>query len=459
MRKRLGRITLLTLCALILATLGAGFWIESAFGQTGLKGYSVNIVDELGTPITESVTLTITNSGGDTQTVYSDAYGTAIGSTLTAQTNGAFKWWGKATSYSVIVSLNDSGILLTKPGITPISHLIVIPKVTMATVSPAQITLAAGKTIYGDPNGTATALVFGPELTSTGGTLALSNVGVAAGKMALANGKVYIGNTGGTAVAQTVAGCISISNAGVASITDGTIANADIAGDAGIVVTKLAIADGKIPIGGSGGAGAAQTITGAASISNAGVLSITAGTITNTEVASNAAIAGSKLQALSVGVNAGALPITGIANAHIAADADIAGSKLADGGTTAAKLATAVQDLVPYLTVTGADDTDGTGTATIQVKDAAGNNLAQRFRVRTWISTADFGAPVARTDFSVTTGTQLREITANADYEVISDATGLVVMNIDEGGAGTVYVMAEINGRIYSSGAIAITSV
>ena len=122
----------------------------------------------------------------------------------------------------------------------------------------------------------------------------------------------------------------------------------------------------------------------------------------------------------------------------------------------AAGLASAVQDLMPYLALSGTDDADGTGTMDIQAKDAAGNNLAQRFRVRTWLSTSDYGAPAADTDFSVTTGTQLRELTADADYEAISDATGKVTMNIDLAADGTAYVMAEIDGRIYS-GSIAIT--
>ncbi len=116
----------------------------------------------------------------------------------------------------------------------------------------------------------------------------------------------------------------------------------------------------------------------------------------------------------------------------------------------------AAQDMIPQLDLTGTDDADGTGTMAIQVEDAAGNNLAAQFRVRCWLSTSYEGAPVAEADFSVITGTELREITADADYEVISDATGLVVMNIDVADDDTYYVMAEVNGRIYS-GPVAIT--
>jgi len=111
----------------------------------------------------------------------------------------------------------------------------------------------------------------------------------------------------------------------------------------------------------------------------------------------------------------------------------------------------AAQDLIPELAMLGTDNADGTGSMAIQARDAAGNNLAQRFRVRCWLSTSEYGAPVADNDFSVHIGAELAEVLANADYEVISDATGLVEMNIDAAANGTYYVMAEVDGRIYDA--------
>ena len=122
----------------------------------------------------------------------------------------------------------------------------------------------------------------------------------------------------------------------------------------------------------------------------------------------------------------------------------------------AAGLAAALQDLVPYLALAGTDDADGTGSMDIQVKDAAGNNLEQRFLIRTWIADAEYSEPDAQTDFSVTYGEMLREIEADADYEVLTDSVGAVTMNIDTAADKTVYVMAEIDGRIYT-GSVAIT--
>jgi len=123
----------------------------------------------------------------------------------------------------------------------------------------------------------------------------------------------------------------------------------------------------------------------------------------------------------------------------------------------AAGLVSGLQDRIPQISFSGTDDGDGTGTMDIQVQDAAGNNLAERFLVRTWIADAEFSEPDAQTDYSVTVGEPMREIEANADYEVISNASGLITMNIDAGGAKTVYVMAELDGRIHSQ-SLAITA-
>ena len=146
---------------------------------------------------------------------------------------------------------------------------------------------------------------------------------------------------------------------------------------------------------------------------------------------------------------------------------DISGAEaetLSDGSNAdslhvhaAAGLESAVQDLVPTLSLSGTDDADGTGSMDIQAKDAAGNNLAQRMLARVWIADAAYSEPDAQTGFTVATGELMRQIEAHADHEVISDATGLISMDIDAGGAKTVHVMAAIDGRIWTA-SIAITN-
>lgn len=111
------------------------------------------------------------------------------------------------------------------------------------------------------------------------------------------------------------------------------------------------------------------------------------------------------------------------------------------------------------LTVTGADAASaGTGTITIQVVDANGVATTDRVLVRTWIGTAnDYGAD-ALTDYSVATGTQKEEVTANAEYLAITDATGKIVMDVDAGGADSVWAWAEVDGDIIASGEVVLTA-
>ena len=112
-----------------------------------------------------------------------------------------------------------------------------------------------------------------------------------------------------------------------------------------------------------------------------------------------------------------------------------------------------------FTAIAGADlAAGGTGTVTIQAKDAAGNDLATAIMARTWIGTADDYGKDALTDYSVSTGTEKEEVTANAEYLAISDGSGTIVMAVDNGGAGTVYAWAEFGGRVYASGAISLTA-
>jgi len=124
-------------------------------------------------------------------------------------------------------------------------------------------------------------------------------------------------------------------------------------------------------------------------------------------------------------------------------------------------LVAALADHIAYVTVTGADlASAGTGTITIQLKDADGNNLSAAALVRTWIGTADDYGVDALTDYSVSTGTQKEEVTANGEYLAITDGSGTIVMAVDYagGGAGSVYAWAEVGGRIVASGEVALTA-
>ena len=79
-------------------------------------------------------------------------------------------------------------------------------------------------------------------------------------------------------------------------ITDGTIVNADINASAAIALTKLAnVTAAQIIVGNASNVPTAVAITGDISISNAGLVAITADSIINADIKSDAAIAGSKI--------------------------------------------------------------------------------------------------------------------------------------------------------------------
>lgn len=131
---------------------------------------------------------------------------------------------------------------------------------------------------------------------------------------------------------------------------------------------------------------------------------------------------------------------------------------IVDGAVSAAKLSAALQDLVPNMVLTGTDSQNGTGFMAIQVRDANNNNLSARFLIRTWIADAEYSEPDVQTGFGGPgSSEQMREIEVNADYEILTNASGYGVMIIDAGGAKTVYVMAELDGRIYT-GTVEITA-
>jgi len=114
------------------------------------------------------------------------------------------------------------------------------------------------------------------------------------------------------------------------------------------------------------------------------------------------------------------------------------------------------QDLMPNLNLSAGDE-DGADTRviTIQARDAGLNALQQRVCARVWIATSDHGAPDATGNtVAVDTGTAVQTITANAHLLIESDATGKIEVSITVAGAASRYVMAEIDGRVYTSGEI-----
>ncbi len=128
------------------------------------------------------------------------------------------------------------------------------------------------------------------------------------------------------------------------------------------------------------------------------------------------------------------------------------------GGVTSSMLSTAMQDKITSLSISAADQADGTTDVTVQAKDVDGNDLTENIFFRFWTGGADDYGVDAITGISATTGTLVHSHTSNGDVDIITDTAGEAVLAMDNGGAGTIYCWAEIQGRVYESGELSITS-
>jgi hypothetical protein len=112
----------------------------------------------------------------------------------------------------------------------------------------------------------------------------------------LTSGNIIVGSAGNVPTAVALTGPITISNAGVTSIVAGSIVNAEIDSNAAIAFSKLAaLTSGGILVGSSGNVATAIVPTGDVTISNTGVTAIASGVVVNADVSASAAIAGTKI--------------------------------------------------------------------------------------------------------------------------------------------------------------------
>ena len=126
--------------------------------------------------------------------------------------------------------------------------------------------------------------------TMLAGSIALSKL------VNLTSGNIIVGSSSNVPTAVAVTGDVTISNAGVTAIAAGAVINADISASAAIAFSKLAtLSSGAILVGNGSNVAAAVAPTGDVTISNAGVTSITAGAIINADINASAEIAVSKL--------------------------------------------------------------------------------------------------------------------------------------------------------------------
>jgi len=137
---------------------------------------------------------------------------------------------------------------------------------------------------------------------------------------------------------------------GTAAITSDVIVNADVKSDAAIAYSKLAaLSDGNILVGNGSNVAVSVNPSGDVDISNAGVFSIAAGVIVNADVNASAAIVDTKLDTISTAnkVSIAALDIDGASEIGAAiVDADVFIIDDGAGGTNRKVLASRVKTYV-----------------------------------------------------------------------------------------------------------------
>ena len=130
-------------------------------------------------------------------------------------------------------------------------------------------------------------------------------------------------------------------------ITDAAIVNADINASAAIALTKLeGIAAGKIIVGNGSGVAAQVSVTGDISISDSGVVGITANSIVNADISGSAAIAASKIVAASTS-GAGVVQLNDTATSTSTSQAATANALKADITQITAKIGYLVSGAMP----------------------------------------------------------------------------------------------------------------
>ncbi len=106
----------------------------------------------------------------------------------------------------------------------------------------------------------------------------------------------------------------------------------------------------------------------------------------------------------------------------------------------------------PAVPAISAADEDGGSKRTITIQAAGGGSLAGRFQIRVWLAQAAHGAPDATGNtVAIETGTTLQTFTPDADYELMTDATGKVEIGVTIAGVDSRFVMASIDGRVVAS--------
>lgn len=121
------------------------------------------------------------------------------------------------------------------------------------------------------------------------------------------------------------------------------------------------------------------------------------------------------------------------------------------------QLKTDVKERIPpAVTLTAAAEAADIRVVTLQANDVNAVAWAMtRVLFRVWISDTEYGEVTTTLLPTVTVGTGAElECLGNYQFLIVANASGLATLSIELAGAATMYVMAEVDGKVYSSGAV-----
>lgn len=150
-------------------------------------------------------------------------------------------------------------------------------------------------------------------------------------------------------------------------------------------------------------------------------------------------------------LTAPSLNALGLPTVQVALDDGIAAEDIQDDAVEADHLEDALADAILTATATVGTENANDINVTVQVKDAQGNNLAERVCFPYWLSDAAYGATtgtIPSGGVAATTGVAVTALANSTVSWTCTDANGAAVLKFTEAGALTRYFNMMLGGKL-----------
>jgi len=118
------------------------------------------------------------------------------------------------------------------------------------------------------------------------------------------------------------------------------------------------------------------------------------------------------------------------------------------------------EDYIPVVAFSVGSEDANVISITLNINSVNSNAIATRFLVHAWLSDTEGGIETSTTPdgaTSWTTGAQLASVTSKKRWQAITTAAGEAALSVEHSAAHTWYLNVEIDGRVWTSEAIAFT--